>query len=366
MTGLYDAQLYSTQRRSVIFVDAGYLLHVMQEYHQVSTRGHLEIDHPKLVELLRHRAEQMLGCPVLRIYWYDAVHPSGKVPNLVVSEMRRIDGVRVRTGTLQFKPGGGQVQKAVDTLLVRDMIVHAFKKTADEMVLVSGDIDLVPGVEEAQEQGVRVHLWSVSGEELAPSVGRDLENLVDSRGELEATTLAESIHGPPALSPARPVDADGSQEATPASVPTDATEPEPPVESHPAPASPLAMPAHAERPRRLEAMRETPSVYAGGEASFPRLFDISRDAYNEPLDEADAKAAGRAYALRWAAAVDRADLDRMLRHHRDGFTGNIPKSVDGDLLYFGSDHGLDTYAHPLKLALRHGFWRGITEAASGP
>ncbi|MBA3308675.1 MAG: hypothetical protein H0U28_01250 [Nocardioidaceae bacterium] len=49
----------------------------------------------------------------------------------------------------------------------------------------------------------------------------------------------------------------------------------------------------------------------------------------------------------------------MRERHDRGYSGNIPRAVDADLLSFGLDHGLDTYANHLKLALRRSFWAGI-------
>src|SRR4051812_36209756 len=72
MTPTYDPALYATERRAILFVDAGYLLQVMKAHHGASRLSDLRVDHPKLIEVLRTRAESALGCPVLRIYWYDA------------------------------------------------------------------------------------------------------------------------------------------------------------------------------------------------------------------------------------------------------------------------------------------------------
>lgn len=382
MTPMYDAALYATDRRTLVFVDAGFLLTVMQAHHQVHERSRLVVHHPRLVEFLRSTAEELLGCPVLRIYWYDAAHPSNLVPNLVAAEMDRVDGVRVRLGTLHVRSDGRYQQKAVDTLLVRDMIAHAYKKTAQEMVLVSGDNDLIPGVEEAQEQGVRVHLWSIRGDDLPPSVGRRLTDLSDSRTELEARELAQSIakkpdlerlvSAAPLVSPSSIV-VNASAAATAATAaaaspgaPTDtesrtatASEPTPMPAQHarPSPATVAAV-----NPAALAASlrAQTPAVYARNpEEAFARLYDSDRDAYNAPVAGDDAVEVGIEYARRWMAAVDAEALQQIRTLHDPDFDGNIPRQIDSDLLYFGGDHGLDTYAQPKKFALRRGFWQGI-------
>ncbi len=400
MTSTYDPTLYATDRRAIVFVDAAFVLHVMQAHHQVSALSELAIDHPRLIDQLRRRAEEVLGCPVLRVYWYDAEHPSGRVPNLVASAMGRVDGVRVRLGTLHVRPDGRLEQKAVDTLLVRDMIAHAYKKTVSEMILVSGDNDLAPGVEEAQEQGVRVHLWSIAGEDLPPSVGRGLANLADSRLELGAVDLAQSVRAssPPVRAVAEPAatSADQPAETAPEVAPVEAGPPAPgptpipqpvpfphpaspphvpakpwspaggkptsaPSSTTPTPRPPISAPAAAPAaPAPLAA--QTPQVYSTDRDAFPTLYDLNKDTYNAPVNSSGAAAVGMAYAERWAEVVARADLERLYSRHDPSFAGNIPKPVDADLLFFGQDHGLDTYAVYLKFDLRRGFWNGIAAA----
>lgn len=356
MKPTYDPMLYATDRRAILFVDAGYLLQVMKAHHGASRLSDLQVDNPKLIEVLRTRAESALGCPVLRIYWYDAEHPLKKIPNLLAAEMQRVDGVRVRLGTLIERSPGTYEQKAVDTLLVRDMITHAFKKTAQEMVLVSGDNDLVPGVEEAQEQGARVHLWAIVGDDLPPSVGRQLANLVDTRSDLSVEDLAGSISGPAPVA--------GVAVAPPAGEISEPMEPAPALPPNPlrvpspvsvAPAAPKAAPAP---PAPI-----TPKPVAAGSDGYAILYDLSKDDYRAPVDQPGPRSAGREYAKRWAHLVGRSEVERVLREHVSGFGGNIPKQLDSDLLYFGGDHGIDTYVHALKLALRDGFWEGVEEAA---
>ena len=380
MSTLYDPVLYATDRRTIIFVDAGFLLRLMQAHHQVD-RAHLDIDNPLLVDLLREEAHRRLGCPVLRIYWYDAAHASGKVPNLLAAHMARVDGVRVRLGTLHLRPDGRVEQKAVDTLMVRDMIAHAYKKTAQEMILISGDTDLVPGLEEAQEQGVRVHLWSVGGDDLPPSVGRQLADLADSRHDIDAEVLARAIKSAPThgLNGHRP---ETQQPAAPTVDPplgsdVEALEPvEPPdVSAEPVetqeqpPPEPIGVAAvkGAVTPADLAAALSQPLPRLTShtpDERFPRLYDLDREVYHAPVEHVDAVDVGREYAERWASAAGPDETAALMRLHDPGFDGNIPRSIDSDLLYFGADQGLDTYASTQKFALRRGFWLGVAARQS--
>lgn len=119
------------------------------------------------------------------------------------------------------------------------------------------------------------------------------------------------------------------------------------------------------RDRAASIGAQSPAVLARTyEDAFPRLYDLDRDAYNAPFSGADAAAVGAEYARRWAAVVGREVVASVLERHEPGFDGNIPRNVDSELLHFGSDHGLDTYAQAKKFALRRGFWTGNQQAAS--
>ncbi len=103
-----------------------------------------------------------------------------------------------------------------------------------------------------------------------------------------------------------------------------------------------------------------PAVFASGaEEHFSPLYDLNRDAYNAPVSPTTAPTLGMTYAVSWREAADADQVRRMRERHDRGYSGNIPRAVDADLLSFGLDHGLDTYANHLKLALRRSFWAGI-------
>jgi uncharacterized LabA/DUF88 family protein len=68
--------------------------------------------------------------------------------------------VKVRLGELVKREGRLQ-QKGVDSYLQRDLNTLARNKSVADVVLVGGDEDLRRSLEEAQDKGVRVHLWGV-------------------------------------------------------------------------------------------------------------------------------------------------------------------------------------------------------------
>ena len=75
--------------------------------------------------------------------------------------IEELDDFKLRLGTLN---GVGE-QKAVDGLIIADMIGLAQSRVITDALLVSGDADLTPGVLAAQNLGVRVHLLSMGPSE---------------------------------------------------------------------------------------------------------------------------------------------------------------------------------------------------------
>ena len=139
-----------------VFVDAGYV------FAQGSTllsgrklqRSEVLLDGKKLVEALGEFARAVSGLPLLRIYWYDGTS-TGPTPQHL--SLAYLAGVKLRLGFVNTMG----VQKGVDSLIVTDMIALARNGAIAEAVLVSGDEDLRVGVQQAQENGVRVHLVGI-------------------------------------------------------------------------------------------------------------------------------------------------------------------------------------------------------------
>ncbi len=68
-----------------------------------------------------------------------------------------MDNIKLRLGVVS---SAGQ-QKGVDTLMVTDLVDLARNHAISDAVLLSGDQDLVIGVQIAQSYGVRVHLLGI-------------------------------------------------------------------------------------------------------------------------------------------------------------------------------------------------------------
>ncbi len=143
-----------------ILVDAGYLLAAGAELVSGSRdarRHSIALDCDELVLLLTETASMCEPADdLLRVYWYDAALS----PDKLTEEQGRIADKRnckLRLGTLN-RFGG---QKGVDTLMVMDVLALSRNKAISSILIVTGDDDLRPALEEAQEFGVRVHLLGI-------------------------------------------------------------------------------------------------------------------------------------------------------------------------------------------------------------
>ena len=145
-------------RRIAVFVDAGYFW--VQATHIVHGkrcgRDDILVDYPILREsLLEQVGTQFLNAELLRVYWYDGPGSGGKTSDH--RSIEDLDDFKLRLGT---RNGAGN-QKAVDGLIIADIIGLAQTKAISEALLVTGDADLTPGVMAAQNLGIRVHLLSL-------------------------------------------------------------------------------------------------------------------------------------------------------------------------------------------------------------
>ena len=141
--------------RVEVFVDTSYLLASFYNSWTTGARAQLEIDLPAVTDHLNTIVSNKLHLPVHRQLWYDGIPDSG--PHRYQRTLRHIDGVQLRAGQL-IEWGDRRTQKAVDTRLVADMVLRSIRGLVSDIVLVSGDADMIPGVEAAIDHGVRVHL----------------------------------------------------------------------------------------------------------------------------------------------------------------------------------------------------------------
>lgn len=147
-----------------MFVDAGYFwvqaLRVVlgSRLGAKQPRDKITLDYSALhVRMLSAVNEQCVGGDLLRVYWYDGPGAAGGGKTQHHIAIDGLDDFKLRLGVRN----GIGMQKAVDGLIIADLISLAQAKAISHALLVSGDADLAPGVIAAQALGIRVHLMSM-------------------------------------------------------------------------------------------------------------------------------------------------------------------------------------------------------------
>ena len=167
--------------RCAVLIDAGYLLAqaaTVLGSKSSTPRRDAVLDTKACSEELRTLAEEITGLPILRIYWYDGVNHKG--PTAEHSALALEQDIKLRLGSVR---SDGR-QKGVDPLLVLDLIELAHHQACSDVVLFTGDADIVPGIEKAQSYGVRAHL--VCSTPVERSVSSFVREAVDTVTELNA------------------------------------------------------------------------------------------------------------------------------------------------------------------------------------
>ncbi|MBP3088208.1 NYN domain-containing protein [Corynebacterium sp. sy017] len=181
--------------RTQIFVDTSYLLASFYNSWEIGARSQLEIDLPEVVTTLGNMVSQQLGQPVHRQLWYDGIPESG--PHRYQRALRTCDGVQLRAGQL-IEWGERRTQKAVDTRLVADMVLTGVRREVSDIVIVSGDADMIPGVQEAVNAGVRVHLYGFGWDSMSSALRHacDSTTILDPREDFAECMQLEILEGP--------------------------------------------------------------------------------------------------------------------------------------------------------------------------
>ncbi len=142
-----------------VFVDAGYLYAstciARFNTNQPRLRVNLNID--AVVAQLKFEVAALDGGGgrLVRIYWYDGAPLSGKTADQTYTGS--LADVKLRLGTVNYY---GQ-QKGVDALIAHDLSELARNRAIDAAIIVSGDEDILVGVQTAQSFGVRVHVLGI-------------------------------------------------------------------------------------------------------------------------------------------------------------------------------------------------------------
>lgn len=176
--------------RYAIFVDAGYLLsQAIKIISRKSSKKRSDlvlVDAVGLLSFLRTKAEELLeNKSILRTYWYDGVAGN------LTSEHKKIlalENVQLRTGTINKS---GQ-QKGVDSKIVTDLVELASNHAICDAIVISGDADLVVGMELAMHRGVRVGVLGLEDELLPVPHNQSIEilQLADRTGKIDGSEIA--------------------------------------------------------------------------------------------------------------------------------------------------------------------------------
>ncbi len=177
--------------RCVVLVDAGYLLGAAASLLAGEpARSRITVDHAALIQQLRQRAETETALPLLRIYWFDGA--PDRVPQPEHRRLRVMPRVTVRLGALT-RSEGRWAQKGVDAAMHTELTELARNRACSDIVLVTGDGDLLPGLMSAKEHGVAVHLWAVQAADGDYNQSEDLVAEADERRVLDRAWITRAV-----------------------------------------------------------------------------------------------------------------------------------------------------------------------------
>lgn len=359
-----------------MLVDAGYLLGAAGTLLGGSPdRGTLQTDYSGLVTALIAEAQKQTGMPVLRLLWYDGAFNSQPSPDH--RTLRVLPDVKVRLGELVKRDNRVQ-QKGVDSYLQRDLTALARNHAIADVVLVGGDEDLRRSLEEAQDYGVRVHLWGV--EAAAPEYNQSQTLIAEAdrrwilpgewitrfirlrdrpspppSGTLPvAETLSEPDVQTPLVAQAQPpVGGQQALVATPADLARLAAK----FGSHTATPGP---PVHTDRGWEVRPAEheEVPRLRALTTARQTWL-DNEQDAIDTTSNPADV---GARFGARWASRATREQRASLLDQRP-----STPRHLDGELLKYAERAGIETWEDEVaKFAVRSGFWDSVLAGDGEP
>ncbi|MER7806514.1 NYN domain-containing protein [Streptomyces sp900116325] len=405
--------------RCVVLVDAGYLLGAAASLLAGEpARSRITVDHAALIQGLRERAEADTAQPLLRIYWFDGA--PDRVPQPEHRRLRVMPRVTVRLGALT-RSDGRWAQKGVDAAMHAELTELARNRACSDVVLVTGDGDLLPGLMSAKEHGVAVHLWAVQAADGDYNQSEDLVAEADERRVLDRAWITQAVRAkdnggscapPPAPRPeiaailsaplpeaALAASAERASEAQAAAARNGSAEPVVNDTAHapvahagrgvPTPKDlagslrgPGALPGHAAPPPASATLRwssEKGWVERGGQlgepaetASLPTLAQLTSAEQRWADREEDITTVGgdpfevgQVFARRWMERLpETVHLQKLSTMYP-----RIPHRIDGELLRYAARFGLlahkdDQIDEHDRYAIRAGFWREIDVRAA--
>ncbi|MEW2392782.1 NYN domain-containing protein [Streptomyces venezuelae] len=393
--------------RCIVLVDAGYLLGAAASLLAGEpSRSRITVDHSALIQGLRERAEADTERPLLRIYWFDGA--PDRVPQPEHRRLRVMPRVTVRLGALT-RSDGRWAQKGVDAAMHAELTELARNRACSDVVLVTGDGDLLPGMMAAKEHGVAVHLWAVQAADGDYNQSEDLVAEADERRVLDRAWITKAVRpkeltgicAPPPV-PRPEIAAILSAPLPESALAAAAQRTEEEVQDHhPEPAANGRQPDEhrmppgkgVPTPKDLAALRspgtqpaqhpanatlrwssdkgwvERPGAAAEGAeaAALPTLAQLTTAEQRWADREEDITTVGgdpfevgQVFARRWMARLpEQHSLQKLSTMYP-----RIPHRVDGELLRYAARFGLlahkdDQIDEHDRYAIRAGFWREV-------
>ncbi|KUN86525.1 NYN domain containing protein [Streptomyces bungoensis] len=396
--------------RCIVLVDAGYLLGAAASLLAGEpSRSRITVDHAALIQALRERAESETGHPLLRIYWFDGA--PDRVPQPEHRRLRVMPRVTVRLGALT-RTDGRWAQKGVDAAMHAELTELARNRACSDIVLVTGDGDLLPGMMAAKEHGVAVHLWAVQAADGDYNQSEDLVAEADERRVLDRAWITQAVRAKELTGVCAPPPAPRPEIAAILSAPLPdsalSAAAEHPAEERPRPPAAAATENGAQErlpaskgvptPKDLAALRapgaqavqhpatatlrwssdkgwvDRPGTAAEPPeaASMPTLAQLTTAEQRWADREEDITTVGgdpyevgQVFARRWISRLgDQSHVQRLSTMYP-----RIPHRIDGELLRYAARFGLlahkdDQIDEHDRYAIRAGFWREIDVPAA--
>lgn len=335
--------------RTLVFVDTSYLLASFYNSWETGARAQLEIDLPDVVHVLGEMIENQLHQPIHRQLWYDGIPDSG--PHRYQRALRTCDGVQLRAGQL-IEWGERRTQKAVDTRLVADMVLAAVDQQCSDIVLVSGDADMIPGVSEASRRGVRVHLYGFGWDSMSSALRHhcDTTTILDPREDFHDSMHLEVLEGP--VPPVVREPAAGSEDDDGDSVPGDATTGDQPPSTSPERPEAPATPTAADQEAQGTACAESAGASIADAAPAATGADASASGASDAADSSGAAASGAASA----------EAGKHEKAKDAGASGEAPKETGPEGKEQAEQQGPEAQAQQASAAGADGAAAGAGEA----
>ncbi|MCX6599291.1 MAG: NYN domain-containing protein [Acidobacteria bacterium] len=144
-----------------LFVDGAYLRQRFKEWIQ---RSYGEAPASLCMEHMRRALGSILGHrEIAKCFYYDCVDDGDAVTQKFFDHIRALPGWHVREGRLVGGRKERRSQKRVDVMLTVEMLSHAINKNMDRAILLAGDDDFTPLVDELLRHGTYVEVWSARG-----------------------------------------------------------------------------------------------------------------------------------------------------------------------------------------------------------